>query len=148
MAPFEPQESAFEKCMTLKVFFLLVIVKRVEDPACQLPPPAWLLLLMESKLFFILGWIMSLRPSSVPRYVVLQAFYPLPFQSAEQARLNFIGPVWALSSCRYVHSLGQWRKTEQLFVCFGAHSRGSVASKPCTSNDFTSFSCRHPFSMA
>lgn len=62
MAPFKPQESASEKFLTLKEFFLLAIAKEqgICKP-CQLPPPAWNLLLVESKLFSILGQIMSQR---------------------------------------------------------------------------------------
>lgn len=65
-------------------------------------------------------------PSSVPCSVVLQAFFPPPFQSAVQERLNLLYPVRALS---IVHLSGHWHKSEKLFVCFGAHSRGTAASK-------------------
>lgn len=86
--------------------------------------PVLSLLSVESKLFYILGLIMFQLPSSVPRSVVLQAFCPPLFQSADQDRLNILCPFWALSI--YVHHSGQWRKSEQLFVCFGSRSRGSA----------------------
>lgn len=75
--------------------------------------------------FCILGQIILKVPSSPFHPVVLQAFSPHLFDTPEQERLNTFCPVRALKT--YIHSSGQWLKTDQLFVCFG--DRGSSASK-------------------
>ncbi|KAI2665230.1 UDP-sugar-dependent glycosyltransferase 52 [Labeo rohita] len=66
-------------------------------------------------------------PSAAPRPVVLQAFCPPPFQDSDQQKLNCMCPVRALDA--YVHRAALWRKSEQLFVCFGPPKRGLPASK-------------------
>ncbi|KAI2668277.1 Transposon Ty3-G Gag-Pol polyprotein [Labeo rohita] len=66
-------------------------------------------------------------PSSTPRPVVLQAFCPPPFRDSDQQKLNCMCPVRALDT--YVHKSASWRKTDQLFVCFGPPKRGLPASK-------------------
>jgi hypothetical protein len=58
---------------------------------------------------------------------VLQAFYPPPFNTPDQEQLNLLCPVRALDA--YVHRAALWRKSEQLFVCFGSLRRGCPASK-------------------
>ncbi len=58
---------------------------------------------------------------------MLQAFFPPPFQNADQERHNLLCPVRALDA--YVHRAALWRKNEQLFVCFGPPNKGSPASK-------------------
>ncbi|KAI2647353.1 ORF V: Enzymatic polyprotein [Labeo rohita] len=66
-------------------------------------------------------------PSSTPRPVVLQAFCPPPFRDADQQKLNCMCPVRALDA--YVHRAARWRKSDQLFVCYGPPKRGLPASK-------------------
>ncbi|KAI2658661.1 SET domain-containing protein 4 [Labeo rohita] len=66
-------------------------------------------------------------PSSTPRPVVLQAFCPPPFRDADQQKLNCMCPVRALDA--YVHQAARWRKSDQLFVCYGPPKRGLPASK-------------------
>ncbi|KAL0148119.1 hypothetical protein M9458_056589 [Cirrhinus mrigala] len=66
-------------------------------------------------------------PSSTPRPVVLQAFCPPPFRDADQQKLNCMCPVRALDA--YVHRVARWRKSDQLFVCYGPPKRGLPASK-------------------
>jgi len=58
---------------------------------------------------------------------VLQAFYPPPFNTPDQERLNLLCPVRALDA--YVHRAALWRNFEQLFVCFGSLKKESPASK-------------------
>lgn len=53
MVPFEPLESASKKVL-LRWLSLHFKEQGISRP-CQLPPSAWNLLLVESKLFFILG---------------------------------------------------------------------------------------------
>ncbi|KAI2656086.1 Transposon Ty3-G Gag-Pol polyprotein [Labeo rohita] len=59
--------------------------------------------------------------------VVLEAFSPPPFTSPEQERLHLLCPVRALQI--YVHRTSQWRKSEQLFICYGGRNRGAAATK-------------------
>ncbi|KAL0176584.1 hypothetical protein M9458_028914, partial [Cirrhinus mrigala] len=66
-------------------------------------------------------------PSAAPRPVVLQAFCPSPFRDPDQQNLNCMCPVRALDTC--VHRAALWRKTDQLFVCYGPPKRGLPASK-------------------
>ncbi len=66
-------------------------------------------------------------PTNVARSIMLQAFCPPPFQNSDQERPNLLCPVRALDA--YVHRAALWRKTEQLFICFGPPNKGSPASK-------------------
>lgn len=132
MVTSEPLESASEKVLILKVVLLLAItlLKRVRDLQA--------LSVASSCLEFDPGGVKAILhprpdyvpkvPSSVPCSVDHQAFCSLAFQSVEQERLNILCPIRALSI--YVHRSGQWCKSE-LFVYFGACSRGSAASKQC-----------------
>ncbi len=64
--------------------------------------------------------------------VVLEAFCPPPFTTPEQERLNLLCPVRALQI--YVHRTSQWRKSEQLFICYGGRNRGAAATKHTVSH--------------
>ncbi|KAI2653767.1 Transposon Ty3-G Gag-Pol polyprotein [Labeo rohita] len=66
-------------------------------------------------------------PTHPPQPVVLQAFCPPPFREPDQQKLNCMCPVRALDA--YVHRAALWRKSEQLFVCYGPPKKGSPASK-------------------
>ncbi|KAI2663287.1 Tyrosine recombinase slr0733 [Labeo rohita] len=66
-------------------------------------------------------------PFSTINPVVLEAFSPPPFTSPEQERLHLLCPVRALQI--YVHRTSQWRKSEQLFICYGGRNRGAAATK-------------------
>ncbi len=59
--------------------------------------------------------------------VVLEAFCPPSFTTPEQERLHLLCPVRALQV--YVHRTSQWRKSEQLFICYGDRNRGAAATK-------------------
>ncbi|KAI2642471.1 ORF V: Enzymatic polyprotein [Labeo rohita] len=66
-------------------------------------------------------------PSVAPLPVVLQAFCPPPFRELDQQKLNCMCPVQALDT--YVRRAAVWRKTDQLFICYGPPKRGLPASK-------------------
>ena len=66
-------------------------------------------------------------PTNIPRPIVLQAFCPPQFASSDQEKLNLLCPVQALDT--YVHRAAPWRKSDQLFVCFGSPKKGLPASK-------------------
>ncbi|KAI2644160.1 hypothetical protein H4Q32_028378 [Labeo rohita] len=66
-------------------------------------------------------------PTNTPQPVVLQAFCPPPFREPDQQKLNCTCPVRALDA--YVHRAALWRKSEQLFVCYGPPKKGFLASK-------------------
>ena len=57
---------------------------------------------------------------------MLQAFCP-PFHNSDQETNNLLCPVRALDA--YVHRAALWRKSEQLFICFGPPNKESPASK-------------------
>ncbi len=64
--------------------------------------------------------------------VVFEAFCPPPFTTPEQERLHLLCPVRALQI--YVHRTSQWRKSEQLFICYGGRNRGAAATKHTVSH--------------
>ncbi len=66
-------------------------------------------------------------PTSAPVPIVLQAFFPPPFQEAGHEKLNLLCPVRALDA--YAHRAAPWRKEGQLFVCFGMPKKGFPATK-------------------
>ncbi|KAI2653825.1 putative V-type proton ATPase subunit H 2 [Labeo rohita] len=95
--PFEPLESALDRFLTLKMFFLIAItsLKRIRDLQALATSPSCL---------------------------------DLPLGcSPEQERLHLLCPVRALQF--YVHRTSQWRKSEQLFICYGGRNRGTAATK-------------------
>ncbi|KAI2645569.1 Thiazole synthase [Labeo rohita] len=84
------------------------------------------LLLACPKPFFTPEQGMSLR--SLPlQPVVLQAFCPPPFREPDQQKHNCMCPVCALDA--YVHRAALWRKSDQLFVCYGPPKKGHPATK-------------------
>ncbi|KAL0172227.1 hypothetical protein M9458_032538, partial [Cirrhinus mrigala] len=66
-------------------------------------------------------------PSSTPWPIVLQAFCPPPFHEPDQQKLNCMCPVRALDT--YVRRAAVWRKSDQLFVCYGLAKKGLPATK-------------------
>lgn len=64
--------------------------------------------------------------------MALQAFHPPPHVLAEAERLHLLCPVRALSI--YMQKSSQWRKSDQLSVCFGSPRKGFPASKQTISN--------------
>ncbi len=131
-APFEPLESASER-ITLKVALLLALtsVKRVGDLQA--------FSVSETYMDFAPGLVkvtLRPRPGYIPKVlstsfrsqvVTLHSFHPPPFASSEDERLHMLCPVRALKL--YVDRSKVWRKSSQLFVCFGTGRRGLATSK-------------------
>src|SRR4029434_10427968 len=63
--------------------------------------------------------------------IELAVFSPPPFASAEEERFISLCPVCA-RRC-YVERTGEFRQSDQLFVCFGARAKGSPLSNPSLS---------------
>ncbi|XP_073672374.1 pyruvate dehydrogenase protein X component, mitochondrial-like [Paramisgurnus dabryanus] len=71
-------------------------------------------------------------PFSTAHPVILETFCPPPFTTPKQELYHRLCPVRALQT--YVHRTSQWRKSEQLFVCFGGRNRGAVATRQSISH--------------
>ncbi|KAI2647549.1 Transposon Ty3-G Gag-Pol polyprotein [Labeo rohita] len=130
--PFKPIEEIYDRHLTIKTVFLIAItsLKRVGDLQALSVAPSFLDFapgLAKAFLHPRPGYIPKV-PSSAPRPVVLQAFCPPPFREPDQQKLNCMCPVRALDA--YVHRAAMWRKSDQLFVCYGvkAHSTRSVSA--------------------
>ncbi|XP_067257251.1 uncharacterized protein [Chanodichthys erythropterus] len=130
-APFEPIEEVSDKFLTLKTIFLLAVssLKRIGDlqalsvaPSCLEFAPGMVKAFLHTRP----GYVPKV-PTRVPGPIVLEAFCPPPFTNVDQERKNLLCPVRALDA--YVHRAALWRKTEQLFVCYGSPKKGGPASK-------------------
>ncbi|KAL0183550.1 hypothetical protein M9458_019246, partial [Cirrhinus mrigala] len=129
--PFEPIEEISDRHLTIKTVLLIAItsLKRVGDLQALSVAPSFLDFapgLAKAFLHPRSGYIPKV-PSSAPRPVVLQAFCPPPFREPDQQKLNCMCPVRALDT--YVHRAARWRKSDQLFVCYGPAKRGFPATK-------------------
>ncbi|KAL0173132.1 hypothetical protein M9458_033443, partial [Cirrhinus mrigala] len=129
--PFEPIEEFSDHHLSTKTSLLLALtsLKRVGDLQALSVAPSHLEFapgMAEAFLYPRPGYV-SKVPSAAPRPVVLQAFCPPPFRDPDQQKLNCMCPVRALDT--YVHRAALWRKTDQLFVCYGPPKRGLPASK-------------------
>ncbi|KAI2667130.1 Transposon Ty3-G Gag-Pol polyprotein [Labeo rohita] len=129
--PFEPIEEISDRHLTIKTALLIAItsLKRVGDLQALSVAPSFLDFapgLAKAFLHPRQGYIPKV-PSSAPRPVVLQAFCPPPFREPDQQKLNCMCPVRALDT--YVHRAAMWRKSDQLFVCYGPAKRGFPATK-------------------
>ncbi|KAI2665260.1 Transposon Ty3-G Gag-Pol polyprotein [Labeo rohita] len=119
--PFEPFEEISDRFLTIKTVLLLALssLKRVGDLQALSVAPSFLDFapgLSKAFLYPRPGYVPKV-PSSTPRPVVLQAFCLPPFRDADQQKLNCMCPVRALDA--YVHRAARWRKSDQLFVCYG-----------------------------
>ncbi|KAI2646865.1 ORF V: Enzymatic polyprotein [Labeo rohita] len=119
--PFEPVEEISDRFLAIKTVLLLALssLKRVGDLQALSVAPSFLDFapgLSKAFLYPRPGYVPKV-PSSTPRPVVLQAFCPPPFRDADQQKLNCMCPVRALDA--YVHRAAMWRKSDQLFVCYG-----------------------------
>ncbi|KAI2664621.1 Transposon Ty3-G Gag-Pol polyprotein [Labeo rohita] len=129
--PFEPIEEISDRHLTIKTVLLIAItsLKRVGDLQALSVAPSFLDFapgLAKAFLHPRSGYVPKV-PSSAPRPVVLQAFCPPPFREPDQQKLNCMCPVRALDT--YVHRAARWRKSDQLFVCYGPAKRGFPATK-------------------
>ncbi|KAI2646912.1 hypothetical protein H4Q32_025038 [Labeo rohita] len=129
--PFEPIEEISDRHLTIKTVLLIAItsLKRAGDLQALSVAPSFLDFapgLAKAFLHPRPGYIPKV-PSSAPRPVVLQAFCPPPFREPDQQKLNCMCPIRALDT--YVHRAAMWRKSDQLFVCYGPAKRGFPATK-------------------
>ncbi|KAL0196189.1 hypothetical protein M9458_009761, partial [Cirrhinus mrigala] len=129
--PFEPTEGIADRFLTIKTVLLLALssLKRVGDLQALSVAPSFLEFapgLSKAFLYPRSGYVPKV-PSSTPRPVVLQAFCPPPYRDPDQQKLNCMCPVRALDT--YVHRAARWRKSDQLFVCYGPPKKGLPASK-------------------
>ncbi|KAI2659094.1 ORF V: Enzymatic polyprotein [Labeo rohita] len=129
--PFEPIEEISDRHLTIKTVLLIAItsLKRVGDLQALSVALSFLDFapgLAKAFLHPRSGYVPKV-PSSAPRPVVLQAFCPPPFREPDQQKLNCMCPVRALDT--YVHRAARWRKSDQLFVCYGPAKRGFPATK-------------------
>ncbi|KAL0173812.1 hypothetical protein M9458_029780, partial [Cirrhinus mrigala] len=131
LPPFEPIEEISDRHLSIKTVLLLALssLKRVGDLQALSVAPSFLDFapgLSKAFLYPCADYIPKV-PSSAPRPVVLQAFCPPPFRDPDQQKLNCMCPVRALDT--YVHRAAGWRKSDQLFVCYGPPKKGFPASK-------------------
>ncbi|KAI2651171.1 Transposon Ty3-G Gag-Pol polyprotein [Labeo rohita] len=129
--PFEPIEEIPDRLLTIKTALLLALtsLKRVGDLQALSVAPSHLEFapgMTKAFLYPRPGYVPKV-PTSTPQPVVLQAFCPPPFRKPNQQKQNCICPVRALDA--YVHRAALWRKSEQLFVCYGPPKKGSPATK-------------------
>ncbi|KAI2662293.1 Transposon Ty3-G Gag-Pol polyprotein [Labeo rohita] len=129
--PFEPIEDISDHLLTIKTALLLALtsLKRVGDLQALSVAPSHLEFapgMTKAFLYPRPGYVPKV-PTSTPQPVVLQAFCPPPFREPNQQKQNCVCPVRALDA--YVHRAALWRKSEQLFVCYGPPKKGSPASK-------------------
>ncbi|KAL0168374.1 hypothetical protein M9458_036596, partial [Cirrhinus mrigala] len=99
--PFEPIEDISDHHLTIKTVLLLALssLKRVGDLQALSVAPSFLDFapgLAKAFLYPNSGYVPKV-PSSTPRPVVLQAFYPPPFREPDQQKLNCMSPVRAHS---------------------------------------------------
>ncbi|KAI2653717.1 hypothetical protein H4Q32_014045 [Labeo rohita] len=129
--PFEPVEEISDRFLSIKTVLLLALssLKRVGDLQALSVAPSFLEFapgLSKAFLYPRPGYVPKV-PSSTPQPVVLQAFCPPPYRDPDQQKLNCMCPVRALDT--YVHRAARWRKSDQLFVCYGPPKKGLPASK-------------------
>ncbi|KAI2646554.1 hypothetical protein H4Q32_030732 [Labeo rohita] len=129
--PFEPIEDIPARFLTIKTALLLALtsLKRVGDLQALSVAPSHLEFapgMIKAFLYPRPGYVPKV-PTNAPQPVVLQAFCPPPFREPDQQKQNCMCPVRALDA--YVHRAALWRKSEQLFVCYGPPKKGFPASK-------------------
>ncbi|KAI2646487.1 Multidrug resistance regulator 1 [Labeo rohita] len=119
--PFEPLEEIPIRFLTIKTVLLLALtsLKQVGDLQDLSVAPSHLEFSPGNINAFLYprpGYVPKV-PTHPPQPVVLQAFCPPPFREPDQQKLNCMCPVRALDA--YVHRAALWRKSEQLFDCYG-----------------------------
>ncbi|KAL0151580.1 hypothetical protein M9458_053097 [Cirrhinus mrigala] len=122
--PFEPTEE-----IPTALLLALTSLKRTEDLQALSVAPSHLEFapgMIKAFLYPRPGYVPKV-PTNTPQPVVLQAFCPPPFREPDQQKQNCMCPVRALDA--YVHRAALWRKTDQLFVCYGPPKKGYPATK-------------------
>ncbi|KAK7915521.1 hypothetical protein WMY93_011282 [Mugilogobius chulae] len=122
--PFEPLERAVMDCLSIKTAILLALAsaKRAGDLCALSVHPTCLSFGAEDGLLEL--WP---NPAFLPKVVTsafrsrvirIRPFFPPPHSSELDARRHFLCPVRALR--RYIERTAGFRRTDQLFVAFGA----------------------------
>lgn len=130
MAHFGPLNLVTDKCIALKIVFLLAIneLKTVGD--CQtLLVASYCIEFALGRVTFIhwrLGYVPKV-PTNLPQSTFLQVFHHPPRVTAEQEKIHVLCPVRALEV--NIHKTSCWRKSEQMLVCFGPPKRGCPITK-------------------
>ncbi|KAL0200148.1 hypothetical protein M9458_003335, partial [Cirrhinus mrigala] len=129
--PFEPIEEISVRFLSIKTALLLAItsLKQVEDLQALSVAPSHLEFapgMTKAFPYPRAGYVLKV-PTTTPQPVVLQAFCPPPFREPDQQQHNCMCLVRALDG--YVHRAALWRKSDQLFVCYGPPKKGHPASK-------------------
>ncbi|KAL0173154.1 hypothetical protein M9458_033465, partial [Cirrhinus mrigala] len=129
--PFEPIEEIPVRFLTIKTALLLALtsLKRVGDLqalSVALTHLEFAPGMTKAFLYRRPGYVPKV-PTKTPQPVVLQAFCPPAFREPDQQKLNCMCPVRALDA--YVHRAALWRKSDQLFVCYGPPKKGHPATK-------------------
>ncbi len=130
--PFEPLQSSSLRVLSLKTALLLALasVKQVGDlqalsvnPACLEFGPNDSKVVLNSRL----GYVPKVLSDPFRAHVIaLSAFSPLA-----GIQESLLGPVKALKI--YIKHSASYRKSEQLFVGFGNHTKGSPVTKQINS---------------
>ncbi|XDV26734.1 hypothetical protein PO909_030369 [Leuciscus waleckii] len=130
-APFEPLQSIDLKHLSFKTVFLLALasVKRIGDlhalsvsASCMEFGPNDSKVILKPKH----GYVPKSLNTPFRAQVISLSALP-PFRKADQEANNLLCPVRALDA--YVHRAALWRKSDQLFVCFGSPNKGGPVSK-------------------
>ena len=132
-APFEPMAGASLSSLSMKTAFLLAVTtaKRVSElhalsisDACL----RWKASDSGVTLWPNVSFLPKVLPPSYSNQAIeLAAFHPPPFTSEAEERAHLLCPVRALRL--YIQATQGFRRSEQLFVCYGARNRGCALSK-------------------
>ncbi len=124
-APFEPLTNAAVKWLSLKSAFLLAIAtaRRVSELHALSVSPQCLRWGPECKQVTL--WP---NPAFLPKVLSLQYVNkPIIISAFTDDHRSVLCPVRALR--QYVGVTAAWRATDQLFVCYGDHRKGTAVSK-------------------
>ncbi|KAL0147124.1 hypothetical protein M9458_057648, partial [Cirrhinus mrigala] len=125
--PFEAIDEISVRFLTIKTALLLALtsLKRVGDLQALSVAPSHLDFapgMTKAFLYPRAGYVPKV-PNATPQLVVLQAFCPPPFRKPDQQKHNCMCPD------AYVHRAALWRKSDQLFVCYGPPKKGHPVTK-------------------
>ncbi|KAL0203744.1 hypothetical protein M9458_001762, partial [Cirrhinus mrigala] len=131
LRPFEPIEEISVRFLTIKTALLLALtsLKQVGDLQALSVAPSYLEFapgMTKAFLYPKAGYVPKV-PTTTPQSVEVQAFCPPAFREPDQQKHNCMCPVRALDA--YVHRAALWRKSDQLFVCYGPPKKGHPATK-------------------
>ena len=132
-APFEPMAGASLRLISIKTAFLLAVTtaKRVGELHALSISPACLHWKADNSGVTLrpnVSFLPKVLPSGyVNQAIELAAFHPPPFTSVEEERAHLLCPVRALRL--YIQATQVFRRSEQLFVCYGGRNKGCALSK-------------------